>query len=173
MLPKKLICMWNPPILRTIRLSSLLLGWEWIMVKTFQKRGWSNVRTGLISYCRAWVATKPQCWVYVGFIIEIKINHWKEYYTEALPVCSPWCSSCIIPDHDGLWEWMSRDVFHNTSRCDVLLSAGNRAHGLYTIGSRTVGILKYWMFMQPTAWQQYQQQLLCSWEQVCFIASQV
>ena len=38
MLPRKLICMWNPLSLSTIPFRSLPSGWDWIVVKAFQYR---------------------------------------------------------------------------------------------------------------------------------------
>ena len=40
MLPRKLICMWNPLSLSTIPFRSLPSGWDWIIVKAFQYRCW-------------------------------------------------------------------------------------------------------------------------------------
>ena len=56
-----------------------------------------------------------------------------------------------MPDHDGLGDCRSREVFHITPSCDVGYSADMCADsGRYAIGGVTGGILKNSMFMRPT-----------------------
>ena len=56
-----------------------------------------------------------------------------------------------LPDHDGLGDCKSREVFHITPSCDVGYSADMCADsGRYVIGGVTGGILKNSMFMRPT-----------------------
>ena len=56
-----------------------------------------------------------------------------------------------MPDHDGLGDCRSREVFHITPSCDVGHSADRCADsGRYVIGGVTGGILKNSTFMRPT-----------------------